>query len=45
LIRSILPGKHDILAAFTTAAVDDEGTWIVWRVLRNRSLAGEPKPR
>jgi hypothetical protein len=45
LVRSIIPGQHDVLAVFTTAEVDDAGVWIVWRVLRNRSLREDSKPR
>jgi RNA polymerase sigma-70 factor (ECF subfamily) len=45
VIRSMFPNDHDVLAAFTTAAVDDAGAWIVWRVFWNRSLVGESKPR
>ena len=45
LVRAIVPGNHDVLAAFTTAAMDDAGTWIVWRVLRQRSLREESKPK
>jgi hypothetical protein len=45
LVRCILPNEHDILAVFTTAAMDEAGVWIVWRVLWNRSLRDESKPR
>jgi hypothetical protein len=42
-IRSILPGEHDVLAVFTTAA-DEHATGssgVIW----NRKLEQDPKPR
>jgi RNA polymerase sigma-70 factor (ECF subfamily) len=45
LVRSIVAGDHDVLAVFTTAAVDEAGAWIVWRMLWNRSLVDESSPR
>lgn len=45
LIRSIHPGQHDVLAVFTTAARDEHGDWIAYRVIWNRKLEPDPKPR
>jgi RNA polymerase sigma factor (sigma-70 family) len=45
LVRSVRSEDHDVLVAFTTVAVDDAGTWIVWRVLRDSSLSRPSKPR
>ncbi|HEV8113762.1 MAG TPA: sigma-70 family RNA polymerase sigma factor [Planctomycetota bacterium] len=45
LLRSVLAGEHDVLAVFTTAARDEHGDWIAYRVIWNRKLATEPKPR
>jgi hypothetical protein len=45
LVRCILPNEHDVFAVFTTAAMDDAGVWIIWRVLWNRPLRDESKRR
>jgi hypothetical protein len=45
LIRSIRAGEHDVLAVFTTAARDEHGDWIAYRVIWNRKLEPDPKPR
>jgi RNA polymerase sigma-70 factor (ECF subfamily) len=45
LMRSILPGEHDVLAVFTTAARDEHGDWIAYRVIWNRKLKKDTEPR
>ncbi len=45
LMRSILAGEHDVLAAFTTASRDEHGDWIAYRVIWNRKLKKDAEPR
>ena len=35
LLRSIEPEKHDLLVAFTVLDKDENGLWLVWRVLKS----------
>lgn len=43
LLRSIVAGDHDVLVAFSLAARDEHGDWILWREIWNRKLAATPK--
>jgi hypothetical protein len=45
LLRSIVAGDHDVFAAFSLAARDEHGDWIVWRTFWNRKLAAGAKRR
>jgi hypothetical protein len=45
LVRSITLGDHDVLAAFSTAARDEHGDWIAYRVIWNRKLEKPSKSR
>ena len=40
LLRSIVAGDHDVIAAFSVAGRDEHGDWILWKSIRNSSLAG-----
>lgn len=44
LLRSIVAGDHDVLVAFSLAARDEHGDWILWREIWNRKLAATVKP-
>ncbi|MFN0008959.1 MAG: sigma-70 family RNA polymerase sigma factor [Planctomycetota bacterium] len=43
LLRSIVAGDHDVLVAFSLAARDEHGDWILWREIWNRKLAATVK--
>jgi hypothetical protein len=47
IVRSILPGEHDVFAAFTPIAEDAHGQWIAWRILRSwpAKLDSRARPR
>jgi hypothetical protein len=48
LLRSAIPGKHDLLVAFQTLAADEFGYTIAWRILRRfvpDSVGSESAPR
>jgi hypothetical protein len=45
LLRAIIPGKHDILVAFTTVAEDRYGHVLVWRIMKTFEEPGEEARR
>jgi RNA polymerase sigma-70 factor (ECF subfamily) len=45
LVRSIVTGAHDVLAVFTTAARDEHGDWIAYKMIWNRKLKKDAQPR
>lgn len=34
VVRAVLPGEHDLVAAFTVLSEDDYGVFLAWRILR-----------
>lgn len=45
LLRSIVAGDHDVLVAFSLAARDEHGDWILWKPIWNRKLVEGARPR
>lgn len=45
LLRSIVAGDHDVLVAFSLAARDEHGDWILWKRIWNRKLAQGARSR
>jgi hypothetical protein len=43
LLRSIVAGEHDVLAAFSTVDRDEHGDWILWQRIQERDLKSAPK--